>query len=912
VDHPSATNEICQACDLCEASGLVTPYMPYTGPENPDVLFINGEVDRFEDGEGEPFANEQGRILSLFTSRLGDLTWGLVNAVRCAPPGGKVAGTNAKKQCVHHLWALVEAIKPKVVVPMGALAFEMLTKKRGVMKHVGSVSEHTFGEHTAKVVPTLMPRQVMSAERRDGATKRNQMLQTMAQHLTMVPNLITGEVTADTDREYANVKTVEQLEWVVQQCLASAYIAVDTETTGLLNFRSNNPGWKEAKQRDLIVVWSVSWDDGKAAAIPLYHSECPQGLQEASIKALETLMSADTPKVFHNAVYDVPMIENELSHSLPEHEPISNPFRVNNVWFDTMLAAHLLNEEETKTLDYLVGKHLGVWAYDQGMKAKRERPFGLAREPLEKLWIYAADDANYTRKLVAILHKMMCEDSVYIKEQGRYQYVATYFYERMMPIVEAMCEEMRINGAKIDLAHNAKLVPKYEEEISALVEQFRGMPKIKKWEGQHVYDIIESDPTKTKARWREFCRAAGLDPKEEEWNRKKHGRLALKLWRAGEIFKNFEGFKPGGKALGEIVWDVYRFTPIKHSQTTQKPTFDKEVRGELLIKAATKEQTAKIEFLEAFGRYQTLTKLYGTYIRDVGERVDNLGFLHPTYKPTGARTGRLSCADPNLQNIPWAPDVKGQFISRFGPEGRLLQADYSQLELRIMAALADVSNLRHAFENGLDPHMIMAIKIFKKAEEEISKAERRQAKSCNFGIPYGRGAAAIGADPEIRIPLADAWALVNGWHQENFEYKIWLAETIAFAQKHGYVSNPFGRRRWINGINSQDNKTRNHAENQAGNTPIQGGAADICAEGFWNSLRFLRENKLRSVAFCQVHDSILFDVPNEDELEILIHEVPRLMAIEYAWMAGIPLAVDVEVGKSWGELEEASAEEISD
>jgi len=361
--------------------------------------------------------------------------------------------------------------------------------------------------------------------------------------------------------------------------------------------------------------------------------------------------------------------------------------------------------------------------------------------------------------------------------------------------------------------------------------------------------------------------------------------------------------------LNTVVWDVYKFKPIKASKKTGKPTFDKEVRGELLIKARNSEQKNRIKFLENYGQYQKLTKLHGTYIKNMGGLVDQYGFIHPTFKPTGARTGRLSCSDPNLQNIPWAPDVKSQFISRWGPDGRLVQIDYSQLELRIMAAIAGISNLRYAFENELDPHMIMAIKIFKKAEEEISKEERRVAKTLSFGIPYGRGPAAIGADPNVRIPVDEATALVKSWHQENFEYGIWRAETIAFAKRYGYVTNPFGRRRWIRGINSLDSATCNHADNQAGNTPIQGGAADICADGFINAHNFLREEGLRTVIFCQIHDSILLDVPDEDELEVVVREIPRLMENTYIWMGGIPLKVDVEVGKTWGELEELTVDD---
>ena len=155
------------------------------------------------------------------------------------------------------------------------------------------------------------------------------------------------------------------------------------------------------------------------------------------------------------------------------------------------------------------------------------------------------------------------------------------------------------------------------------------------------------------------------------------------------------------------------------------------------------------------------------------------------------------------------------------------------------------------------------------------------------------------------MPVKEAKSLIDAWYMENFEYKIWKAETIAFANKYGYVTNPFGRRRWIRGCGSSDNYTRVHAENQAVNTPIQGGAADVCAEGFYRALMFLRERKLQTRASLQIHDAVLFDIPNDEELAIVQKNIPGLMEIEYDWMRGIPLCVDTKVGKTWGDLEES-------
>ena len=296
--------------------------------------------------------------------------------------------------------------------------------------------------------------------------------------------------------------------------------------------------------------------------------------------------------------------------------------------------------------------------------------------------------------------------------------------------------------------------------------------------------------------------------------------------------------------------------------------------------------------------YRAAKKLLSTYIEPLPALTDENSKLHTSYNQTVAATGRLSSSNPNLQNIPIRTEAGRRLRAAFVADSEqylFLSADYSQIELRIMAHLSQDEALIKAFEQGLDIHSATASKIFNIALEEVSSEMRRQAKSANFGIIYG--ISPFGLSENLQISRQEAKNLIDGYFQSYKGVKRYMDESIEEAKRLGYVSTIFGRRRYLPDINSANAIVRGFAERNAINAPIQGSAADIIKKAMIDIEEQIRKRKLRSSMIMQVHDELNFNahVDEIDELKELVSQgmqaaVPSLR---------VKLLAEIGVGKSW-------------
>lgn len=295
--------------------------------------------------------------------------------------------------------------------------------------------------------------------------------------------------------------------------------------------------------------------------------------------------------------------------------------------------------------------------------------------------------------------------------------------------------------------------------------------------------------------------------------------------------------------------------------------------------------------------FRGLRKLLSTYIDALPQLVNvRTGKVHTSFNQTVAATGRLSSTNPNLQNIP-IRDAQGKEIRKaFIPdEGCVfLSADYSQIELRIMAHLSGDTNMLEAFNSGLDIHTATAAKINKIAVEEVSSDMRRKAKTANFGIIYG--ISTFGLAERLAIPRAEAKELIDGYFATYPDVKKYMDESIQRAKEMGFVETIFGRKRYLADINSQNNVVRGYAERNAINAPIQGSAADIIKIAMIKIQQKLEQEGLKAQMILQVHDELNFSVP-ENELE----RVKKLVVdeMENAIKLQVPLIADCGVGINW-------------
>ena len=295
--------------------------------------------------------------------------------------------------------------------------------------------------------------------------------------------------------------------------------------------------------------------------------------------------------------------------------------------------------------------------------------------------------------------------------------------------------------------------------------------------------------------------------------------------------------------------------------------------------------------------YRGLKKLLSTYIDALPLLINpKTGKIHTSYNQTITATGRLSSSNPNLQNIP-IRDSQGKEIRRaFIPDdgSTFLSADYSQIELRIMAHLSGDKNMLEAFNSGHDIHTATAAKIYKIPLNEVTSDMRRKAKTANFGIIYG--ISVFGLADRLNIPRGEAKELIDGYFETYPAVKEYMDNAIQNAKEKGYVETLLGRKRFLPDINSQNSVVRGYAERNAINAPIQGTAADIIKIAMINIQRLFKERNIHAKMIMQVHDELNFTVPN-GELE----SVQRLVTeeMERAFQLRVPLIVDCGTGKNW-------------
>lgn len=343
------------------------------------------------------------------------------------------------------------------------------------------------------------------------------------------------------------------------------------------------------------------------------------------------------------------------------------------------------------------------------------------------------------------------------------------------------------------------------------------------------------------------------------------------------------------KQLQEILFKDRKLQPVKKTKTGYST--DSSV-----LEILSKEDIVPVMIL----KYRMLTKLKSTYVDSLPGYVNpETGRIHTNLNQTGTATGRLSSRDPNLQNIPIKTEEGRRIRESFTSESgfTLLSADYSQIELVVLAHLSGDAALKKAFISGNDVHSETGSLIFNKPISEITKNDRRIAKTINFGVMYGMSTFRLSRD--LGIPRSRAEEFITSYFTKYNGIRTFMDEVIAEAEKSGKVSTYMGRERFIPGINSRNKTEKSGAERMAVNTPIQGSAADIVKIAMLNLDLRLRELDLKSRLILQVHDELIFEVP-DSELDVMKKIVQEEM--ESAVSLSIPLRTSIETGKNWGDF----------
>ncbi|PXY44117.1 DNA polymerase I [Flavobacterium hydrophilum] len=344
------------------------------------------------------------------------------------------------------------------------------------------------------------------------------------------------------------------------------------------------------------------------------------------------------------------------------------------------------------------------------------------------------------------------------------------------------------------------------------------------------------------------------------------------------------------KQLGDILFDKLKIGGAKQKKTKT----GQYATGEEVLTYLANDNPIVKEILD----WRQMVKLQSTYILALPEQVDKKTLrVHTDYMQTVAATGRLSSNNPNLQNIPIRTErgrqIRKAFVAR-DENHTLISADYSQIELRIIAALSGEENMIKAFQDGEDIHKATAAKVFNVPLDEVSREQRSNAKTVNFGIIYG--VSAFGLSNQTSLSRSESAALIEAYYNTYPRLKSYISDQVEFARENGYVQTILGRRRYLKDINSANAVVRSAAERNAVNAPIQGSAADVIKIAMINIHKKLQEENWKSKMLLQVHDELVFDVHN-DELEKIQPMIKHEM--ENAFKMAVPLEVELGLGKDW-------------
>ena len=370
--------------------------------------------------------------------------------------------------------------------------------------------------------------------------------------------------------------------------------------------------------------------------------------------------------------------------------------------------------------------------------------------------------------------------------------------------------------------------------------------------------------------------------------------LEVDIKQAEENIYNHAGVKfniGSPKQLGEVLFEVMKIDAgMKKTKTGQYATGE-----DVLQKLRSKHQV-----VEDILAYRELTKLKSTYVDSLPDLINpRTGRLHTSFNQSVAVTGRLSSNNPNLQNIPIRTDrgreIRRAFISR-GDGYTLVSADYSQIELRIVAAISGDENMIAAFKENKDIHTATAAKVYGIPESDVTSTMRRAAKAVNFGIIYGQSA--FGLAENIGVSRTEAKTIIDNYFTQYSSVKQYMDRSINFAKEHGYVETVMGRKRWLKDIYSANFTVRGYAERNAINMPIQGTAADMIKLAMITIHREIVKRGMRTRMILQVHDELVFDVPLEevDEAQALIKTgMSNAMKLPH----DVPLNVETGKGNNW-------------
>lgn len=831
-----------------------------TGKKSAKIMFVADAPTEEEYAKGKYMTGRAGKLIKAALKQLGvdpkeDCYF--TGYVKYALDDDRPPVKEEIEECGPIFEAELKVIKPDIIVPLGNVSLKKIYGMTGITKYRGKAVE----TDDYIIFPIIHPETLFTQPKHSKNFAKD--LQNLKELAERGRDVLTRKKV-----DYRYLETYEDVEREVERLEQAEWNCFDLETTSL------NPFLKNQK----IVCISLTDGTHRGVTIPLEHKEFEwPGMVLDKIKGLlkRLLENKRIKKMAHNGKFDMKWL-------LAKYQ-----IDVANFAFDPMLCHYLTVSEERggHGLKDLAWEHTDMGGYDNDLdEFKKTLPEAMQHNydniPWEILREYAAADVDCTFRLYLTFKK-------YLEENEAWDFV----FKEIMLEASYMLRNIESNGIRLNPERLAEYEEAFPARMAQIEEKLREFPEVVQIEREkhNLFKIRQEEMKK---------------PKEER------DKEILKYNK----YKNFS-FNFGSTAqLRELLFDKLGLeTPFLTDKAKELQRKDKNFKPKTSDLSTGKET---LEYLKdkhpiasLLSEWRRLDKVYGTYIKPARSWIGEDGLVHPTFMLHGTVTGRLASEAPNAQNFPrksnnphsfeYKYGIKKLFVSRYGDEGLILQADYSQLELRIAAIFSGDERLIQAYRDGHDLHIYAASISMKKPIEEVTDDDRTKAKAVNFGLIYGKGEYSLAQD--MKVSVEEARDFIDAYFTEFSGVKKWLDDTAKFVKKHKYVKTLTGRHRRLPGVDSNKRSIVGDCMRQAVNAPIQSTGSDITVTSLIKIDKKLKELGMKSMIVITVHDSIVLDV-YLPELKEVVEIVKGIMEYPHFDWINVPLVADIEIGRNYGDL----------
>lgn len=827
-------------CLLCTSRQRV---VQSTLVENSRVMLIGEAPGKDEEALGMPFQGQAGKILSDILKEVGidKSTLSVASVVSCRPPANRAPLPAEITACSAYLERDIAEAAPEVIVLLGSTALNRFIPKSGGITRARGIWQ-TVPNTTIKFLPTFLPAYIL---------RNPNQRQKLVDDFKKVRSFLEGLSVEKVPCNYYAVRTISQLDWLVNKLLTEELWAFDTETTGL-NFLS-----------DKIFMFNFSWKEHTGVTVDI--RDFPDCQDYVWGKMREVLVGP-AKKIMQNGAFDIKML-------------MSAGIYVKHYYADTILMHYLLNENDNHGLEILAEQFTDDMAgYDLPLaQYRKEHKIDRYDElPKEILEPYAAGDADVTLRAY---NKMFSR----LQEEG-----LEYTLMNVMMPIQKILLYTEFSGVSIDLPHLKETQVLYAKLMAEQLRVVMAAPEVR----QYLSEKQSAIDAALYAKWEKSALLLKKFPTFLEY------MLSLAPEKKTAVFNLSSTTQKKELLIDQMGLPVLDMTLSKAPK---------------LGAAQLLEYAKKNKFCANLQKYSNLQHQKSTFLDGILERLSSDNKIRTEYYLYSTDTGRPSSRNPNLNNIPknkTAESIKDIFSADSGCW--LVDSDMGQAEFRVWIVYSQDDQARRDLEMGIDIHKLMAAvgyhgvplplgdiswDKYQDMIKDVTKDERNDSKFVVFGAMYGRGAQSV--SEQLGIAVSKAQFILDSFFKRYKKSKQWLNETMLMARKEGYVVGLFGRRRRLPGASSSNKAESGRALRQAVNAPIQGAASDMTLLAATRILSKAWSKGFKTRLVLTVYDSLVFNVPDNELLEmlpIIKHEMltPALDSIN------VPLAVEMKVGKTWG------------